>query len=165
MCLSFFFFLKFFCSTHTTVERTCQVVSLWKLGRGDLFNLACRWSDKAPGRRPALRSHEAGDWCCLADNLPLDEELQVERGRKRRAAQSGDQTFSCGSRPKPPSTTAAPGWNQFYLYQRPSSVSRNPHVAEQPGEKLMCSPIMKWCTAKNKFKKVACLSPTAVQRC
>lgn len=122
------------------VKRTCQVVSLWKLGRGDLFNLACRWSDKAPGRGPALRSHEAGDWCCLADELPLDEELQVERLR--------DQTFSCGSRPRPPTMKAAPGWNQFYLYQRPSSVSRNPHAAEQPGEKLMCSPIMKRYAAK-----------------
>lgn len=67
---------------------------------------------------------------------------------------------------------AAPGWNQFYLYQSPplppppppSSVSRNPpHAAEQPGEKLMCFPIMKWYTAKNKFKKVPGLSPTAVQ--
>lgn len=144
----FFFFWSFFVHHMTTVKRTCQVVSLWKLGRGDLFNLACRWSDKAPGRRPALRSHEAGDGCCLADNPPLDEEPQVEGGRSRRAAPSGDQTFSCGSRPRPPSTTAAPGWNQFYLYQCPSSVSRNPHVAEQPGEKLMCSPIMKWHTAK-----------------
>lgn len=71
---------------------------------------------------------------------------------------------------------AAPGWNQFYLYQSPSpplppppppppsSVSRNPpHAVEQPGEKLMCFPIMKWYRAKNKFKKVPALSPTAVQ--
>lgn len=49
---------------------------------------------------------------------------------------------------------AAAGWNQFYLYQSPSSLSRNPpHTAEQPGGKLMCFPIMKWNTAKNKFKR------------
>lgn len=33
-------------------------------------------------------------------------------------------------------------------------MSRNPaHTAEQPGGKLMCFPIIKWNTAKNKFKR------------
>lgn len=59
---------------------------------------------------------------------------------------------------------AAAGWNQFYLYQSPSSVSRNPpHTAEQPGGKLMCFPIMKWNTAKNEFKKVPGWCPSAEQ--
>lgn len=55
----------------------------------------------------------------------------------------------------------ASGWNQFYLYQCPYSVSGNlPHVAGQPGEKRMCFPIMKWNTTKNKFKKVSGWSRT-----
>lgn len=51
-------------------------------------------------------------------------------------------------------SAAAAGWNQFYLYQSPSSVSRNPpHTTEQPEGKLMCFPIMKRNTAKISLKR------------
>lgn len=115
------------------------------------------------GRRQALRSHEAGDWCCLCDNLALDErerETVWERQRKTRRLAAGLKwdPFTMAA--------AAAGWNQFYLYQSSSSVSRNPpHTADQPGGKLMCFPIMKWNTAKNTFKKVSGWSPSAVQHC
>lgn len=81
------------------------------------------------GRRHALRSHEAGDWCCLSDDLPLDW--------KKRERQSKTRRFAAGLNWAPYTVAvAAAGWNQFYLYRSPSSVSRNlPHTTEQLGGK------------------------------